>query len=177
MANRIDRRLDGEGNMSIRRLATALLTTAILLTAASPLQAIGPTVMMFYGGTLPKPVFVTGADTAAFGDLLRPATMSANDLGNRPYVSVALFWGPANDPALNGRPVAELTPEMAWQHGRLYFATTSQPAVLLVTQLTKSTQAIPAPTAGATFSRGGPIPDTALVVLKRLGITAASDRK
>ena len=163
--------------MSIRRLATALLITATLLIVTSPLQALGPTVMMFYGGSLQKPVLVTGADAAAFGDLLRPATVSVNDLGNRPYVSVALFWGPENNPALNGKPMAELTPQMAWQHGRLYFATTSQPAVLLVTQLTKNTQPVPAPTAGASFSQGGPIPDAATAVLKRLGISGPSDRK
>lgn len=163
--------------MSIRRMATALLTTATLLIAASPLQAVGPTVMMFYGGTLQKPVLVTGADAAAFGDLLRPATVSVSELGGRPYVSVALFWGPEGNPALNGKPMAELTPEMAWQHGRLYLATAGQPAVLLVTQLTKNTQPVPAPAAEASFNRGGPIPDAAAAVLKRLGIAGASGRK
>jgi len=163
--------------MSIRRLATALATTAILLSAASPLQALGPTVMMFYGGTLQKPVLVTGADAATFGEVLRPATVSVSELGSRPYVSVALFWGPESNPALNGKPMAELTPQMAWQHGRLYLATASQPAVLLVTQLTKNTQPVPTPTAGASFTQGGPIPDAAGAVLKRLGIPGASDRK
>jgi len=156
--------------MPVRTLSAVVMVAVSLLASSSRLQALGPTVMMFYGGTLTKPVFVTGADIAAFGDLLRPATVAVKDLGNRPYLGVAFFWGPETNPALNGHPISELTPQMAWQHGRFYAAAGSQPAVLLATQLTKSTQAVPVPTAGAAFVNGGPIQDSAIAVLKRLGI-------
>ena len=88
--------------------------------------------MMFYGGVLKQPLFVTGTDTSAFGDLFHPATTTVRALGDRPYLNVALFLGPDAEPYAKGtRPLTELTPQMAWQHARFYPATSTEPAMML----------------------------------------------
>ena len=163
---------------SVRILAASMTAALVVFVLNSqPLQALGPTVMMFYGGTLKKPVFVTDADTAPFNDLLHPSSITVTDLGDRPYLNVALFWGSKADPANNGRrTLAELTPEMAWQHGRFYPAAAGRPPVLLVTGLTKGAQPIPIPSNGAAFVWGGPVPDSGIAVLQRLGIIAGPRR-
>lgn len=156
---------------SMRTIAATMMTVlAMLVLQTLPLQALGPTVFMFYGGVLKKPVIVSGPDVEVFGDVTRRSTITPEDLGNRAYVNVALFWGPARDPALNGTPVASLTPEMAWQHGRFYPPSGAQPAVLLTTALMKSVQPVPVPSNGPAFMSGGALPDTALPLLRKLGL-------
>ena len=106
------------------------------------------------------------------GNLLAQTDVAVSDTVGRKPINVALFWGPASNPANNGVPLADLKPEMAWQHGRYYPATATKAAVLLVTALTqKGTQAMPPPTAGpSTFTWGGALSADAVAVLKRLGI-------
>lgn len=160
------------------RLFLAALTMAAIVvgtprsegTVSARLHRLGPTVMMFYGGALKKPVTVTGQDVDAFGDVTRRATITTAELGPRAYLNVAMFWGSLRDPANNGTPLASLTPEMAWQHGRFYPPAGTQPAVLLTTQMTKAMQSVPAPTNGAAFIAGGVVPDTALPLLRKLGL-------
>jgi len=164
-----------------RRAAIVLsLTTALGILWASTLHALGPTVMLFYGEPLKKPVLVTGADTSEFGEwLLRPATASVGEPG-RPFIKVALFYGLATDPAGNGVPVAELTPEMAWQHARFYPATTKAPALLLTATFYKMAArsgGTPAPTAEAAFTGGGPVPPAGLAALQRLGIPVGPSKE
>jgi hypothetical protein len=148
-------------------MATALVVFA---AAGHTLYAQTPTVVMFYGDPLKEPIYLTDADAALFGGLLAPASIKATDLGNRPYRAVAIFWASRSNPANNGTPVAQLKPEMAWQHGRLYLPTAGQPAVLLTTMLTKVAQGVPIPSNAAAFVWGGPVSDAALAVLKQKGI-------
>lgn len=157
------------------RLAHPLIvvaaTLAIGFSAAAPLLALGPTVLMFYGEPLKKPVLVTGADVAAFGDMLLTPTTAPAPEARRTFIMVALFWGPPNNPANNGVPVDQLTPQMAWQHGRLYPATTTQPALLLTDRFVKAVQAT-APTRDSAYDCGGPLSAAAVALLQRLGIPA-----
>jgi hypothetical protein len=131
---------------------------------------------MFYGGSLKRAILVTAPDVDAFGDVTRRSAVNAADLGAREYVNVALFWGPANNPALNGTSLANLTPQMAWQHGRFYPPSGSQPAVLLTTGMLKSTQAVPVPSNSAAFTSGGALSDSALPVLRKLGLIPPAGR-
>jgi hypothetical protein len=142
-----------------------------VLTGAA-LHAQQATVMMFYGGDWKEPIFLTDADAATFRNLLTATPISVKEMGDRPYRTVALFWGSRSDPATNGkRTLAELKPEMAWQHGRLYPPQNGKPAVLLVTALTKGGgQPVPVPSNGAAFVWGGPVSDAALAVLKARAI-------
>lgn len=160
-----------------RLFVTAMTAAAIVVgisqserTASARLHRLGPTVMMFYGGALKKAVTVSGQDVDAFGDVSRRSTVTVAELGTRPYVNVAMFWGTLRDPANNGTTLANLTPEMAWQHGRFYPPAGSEPAVLLTTQLTKGAQAVPVPTNRPAFVGGGVVPDTALPLLRKLGL-------
>ena len=153
-----------------RHLAGAIAALTVIVSGSHALQAQGATVLMFYGGSLQKPVMVSGADAAAFTNVTTPATISVAELGNAPYVQVALYWGTRMDPGNNGVPSADLKPDMAWQHGRLYPAANGKPAILLTTQLTKRAQPVPLPSNGAAFIWGGTVPAKALAVLQRLGI-------
>jgi hypothetical protein len=128
--------------------------------------------MMFHGSPLPKPVFITGADTSAFGNLHLRSPIPAGDLANRPFVSAALFWGPPGDPAVNGtRDLSRLRPEMAWQHARFYPATAKHPAAFVTTLFSKGL-AVSTPTDQRLFTGGGPIPAPALAILVRHGIAS-----
>ena len=179
-----------------RLTPVALLLAGLLLPR--PALAQWPTVVMFYGGTLKAPVFVTAADSVAVAGLFAPATPAPPptgpgapglpDLSARPYISVACFWGPPNDPAMNGRTkMADLDPSMAFQHGRFYPATKTEPAVVVVTSFasmkTKDISGMlatlgsnggampaPAPVRPAAFVPGGPVTPAALEVLKGRGI-------
>ena len=164
--------------MTRSRLFASAFVAAIVVAGLSRDEAtvsagrsrLGPTVMMFYGGTLTKPIVVSGPDVEAFGDVTRRSTITVAALGARPYLDVAMFWGPLRDPANNGTPLSGLTPQMAWQHGRFYPPSGTQPAVLLTTQLTKSTQPVPLPANGQAFTGGGEVPATALPLMRTLGL-------
>ena len=159
---------------AVRSLARSILTIVALMVISQTLHAQGASVLMFYGGTLKAPVTLTGADAAAFNNVTERASVTVGDMGARPYIPVALYWGTRADPANNGTPLAALKPEMAWQHGRFYPAVAGKPAVLLTTGMTKQmagrTQLVPVPSDGAQFIWGGPVSEAALSVLKRLGV-------
>jgi len=153
-----------------RRSAVIGLVAGFLLLFGLPLHALGPTVVMFYGGPLAKPVVVTGADINALGSFTDRASMTAESLGTRPRVNVALFWGPIGNPAMNGTPIDKLTPQMAWQHGLYFPPQGSKPAVLLTTLLAKQSSPVPVPTNLAAYAAGGPLPESAIPVLRKLGL-------
>jgi hypothetical protein len=154
-----------------RALAVSIAVTLVVLAMASrTLSAQSPTVVMFYGEPLKAPIYLTDADAAAFGNLLSKATVTSQDVANRPYRSVAIFWASRSNPANNGTPVNKLTPEMAWQHGRLYLPAAGRPALLLTTMMTKVAQSVPIPSNDAAFVWGGPVSDAVLAVLKEKGV-------
>ena len=105
--------------MTRSRLFASAFVAAIVIAGLSRDEAtvsagrsrLGPTVMMFYGGTLTKPIVVSGPDVEAFGDVTRRSTITVAALGARPYLDVAMFWGPLRDPANNGTPLSGLTPQ------------------------------------------------------------------
>jgi len=114
--------------------------TALLLVVTSvPLRAIGPAILMFYGGDLKEPVLVfpgnpsqnptdfiwsphNGGVPFASG---KRGTLPPNLEGRR-YMSVAIFWG-RYDPVT-------LKASDASQHGRIYLRTASAPAVIVITE-------------------------------------------
>ncbi len=152
----------------VRTITACALMLFVLQTAA--LYAQQPTVMMFYGGNWKEPIVLTDADARAFGNLLSETPITVKEMGDRPFRTVAIFWGSRLDPARNGKPIAELKPEMALQHGRLYLPQNGKPAVLLATRMTKQSQGVPAPGNGAEFVWGGPVSDAGIAVLKQRGI-------
>ena len=155
---------------AVRKGAATMMALAMFVLAGQSLHAQSPTVVMFYGGSLKAPVYLTDADAASFRNLLGPASVTVKDMGDRPFTQVALFWASRLNPANNGTPIPNLKPEMAWQHGRLYAAADGKSAVLLVTPMTKAAQGVPVPTNGTAFVWGGTVSDTGLAALKRVGI-------
>ena len=124
-------------NRSLRSVVVTLTAGVLLFALGKRVEAIGPSVLMFYGGTLTAPVFVTGADANLFGDLLTASKVAPKDTDGRAYLKVAVFWGTQANPTGLGVALKDLKPEMAWQHGKYYPAAGSKPAVLIVTALHK----------------------------------------
>ena len=160
-----------------RTLATA--AAILMLIAMWPGQearAIPASLLMFYGEPLKKSVLVSGDDARAFGDLQQTGSAAPSTAG-RNFIAVAIFYGPANDPAVRGVPPDQLTPQMAWQHGRYYPATAKDPALFLVTNMQVKQMKMataPMPDANTRFISMGPLSPNALAVLKRLGIPTQS---
>jgi len=101
---------------TVRRRASMTVALVMMAFGAATLRAQSPTVLMFYGGELKAPVFLTDTDAALFRNLLSPASITVQELGDRLYTPVALFWASRLDPANNGTKVPDLKPAMAWQH-------------------------------------------------------------
>jgi len=155
-----------------RALAGSIVATlvAILLSGHMLFAQSSPTVLLFYGEPLKQQIALTDSDAAAFTNLWTESSIKVEDMGDRPYRQVAIFWASRSNPANNGTPVEQLTPAMAWQHGRLYLPTAGKPAVLLATRLTKFAQAAPIPSNASAFVLGGTVSDAALAVLKQKGV-------
>ena len=152
----------------IWRLASFVLVTALLVVVTSvPLRAIGPAILMFYGGDLKEPVLVFPGNPSynPTSFLWSPVnggvpyasakrgTLPPNLEGRR-YMSVAIFWG-RYDPAT-------LKASDASQHGRIYLRTPSAPAVIVITapnmanakDLNANPEPVPVPTSLDEFVAG-----------------------
>ncbi len=124
--------------MTHRIRRTALIVSPVLLALATSLMtawAAGPCILMVYGPPLAKPVtlhnwpeneqfMVAAVDTA---------TVTPAQLGGRPYMSLALFWGSPWEQYVNqGKPLTALRPAQANQCARLYPAYgTARPVLAL----------------------------------------------
>jgi hypothetical protein len=123
-------------------LSTAVVAAVLFVGFSSgPVLAISPTAVMVYGEKLAKPILLRPAspqDFPAFGLLWWKAGRYSNptrtvqgdpqllsDLKDRPYVNLAIFWGPYD--------ADQFKPENASQHARLYLPTASEPAIVVAT--------------------------------------------
>jgi len=150
------------------RLAFLLVVTALLVIVTSlPLRAIGPAILMFYGGDLPEPVLVFPGNPSynptsfiwnpvnggvPYGSRQR-GTLPP-DLDGRRYMSVAIFWGRYDPTAVK--------PSDASQHGRISLRTASAPAAIVITapmmanvkDSTANPEPVPVPTSLDQFIAG-----------------------
>ena len=148
----------------------ALLAAVVAAFSVSvPVLAIRPVIIMFYGEPLQQPVFLV--DTMVFHDLENPTTITAKELAGRPYLKVAMFWGPQRHPYVTGeKSIRSLTPEMASQHGWFYPATSVRPAVLLQTK--PQIGRLPLPEDAASFTWGGVLDGSWIESLVARGVPA-----
>lgn len=110
-------------------LILAIVATGMVWSSATT-TAVRPVIVMFYGGGLTESVFVK--DTMIFHELANPTSLKAADFSGRKYLDVAAFWGASWNPYYNGqKPLTELRPGLAGHHGRVYVATSSDPAARL----------------------------------------------
>jgi hypothetical protein len=111
----------------------AVISLAIVLSAPSSLSArMGPSILMIHGGALKTPVLVRiqfVADLGTYADFWagRSQPVVPAQFVERPYFNVAMFWGAQ----LRDADPADLKPENAHQHGRLYVATKVTPAAMV----------------------------------------------
>src|SRR5689334_2520114 len=100
---------------------TALLFAETIFATTS--SAAGPRLIMFYGGPLQKPVILADWQenllfVAATHD---EAKVTSRALEGRPYIKVAMFWGPEWEHYVEeGRPLDKIRPDQANQHSRFY---------------------------------------------------------
>jgi hypothetical protein len=149
-------------------VAPLVVVTALLVSLASvPLRAIGPAILMFYGGDLKDPVLVFPGNPSftptsfIWNPVNGGVPYASNQRGTLPsnlegrrFMSVAIFWG-RYDPAT-------LKPSDASQHGRIYLRTTSAPAVIVITRPamvnlkdpTANPEPVPIPTSLDEFDAG-----------------------
>jgi hypothetical protein len=84
-----------------------------------------------------------------------------SSLRNRPYVNLAIFWGPYD--------ADQFKPENASQHGRLYLPTASEPAVVVATTPDMQKRSNPIPKELAGFAAAWSLGPQDLTTLKGLG--------
>ena len=150
------------------RPASLVVVTALLVIFTSlRVQAIGPSILMFYGGDLTEPVIVLPGNPSynptsfIWNPFKGPIPVASQErrplppnLEGRRYMSVAIFWG-RYDPAT-------IKPSDASQHGRIYLRTASAPAVIVITaprmvnekDSTANPEPVPVPTALNEFMAG-----------------------
>jgi hypothetical protein len=120
----------------IRRTHRVLLIVGLTLLmaalVASPAVAAAPRLMMVYGPPLSKPIVLQDWRenlTVMVG--LERTNIDPGELEGRPYLKMALFWGPRwVEYVEEGRPLDALRPEQANQHARFYPATEDEPALI-----------------------------------------------
>ena len=145
-------------NRRLRPIVATLAAGVLFASFTQRADAIGPSLLMFYGGTLTSPVYVSGAEANLFGNLLSPSTVASKDIAGRSYLKVAVFWGTQANPTGRGVALSDLKPEMAWQHGKYFPAAGSRQAVLIVTPIhEKKQQHPPDYSDGALFPWGGAV--------------------
>jgi hypothetical protein len=152
------------------------LFVAVLLLGltSTSVSAISPSAVLVYGEKVAQPVLLRPADPTdfpAFGLLWWHAGSYSNPtridqqlwsgLKNRPYVSLAIFWG-RYDPD-------ELKPESASQHGRFYPATASEPAIVVATVPDMQRRSNPIPSELERFAAAWTLSPQEVSTLKTLG--------
>ena len=152
-----------------------LFVVGLLLGLAStPVSAISPSAVMVYGEKIAQPVLLRPADPTDFpavgllwwraGSYTNPTRIDEqlwSGLKNRPYVNLAIFWGRYD--------ADELKPENASQHGRFYFATASEPAIVVTTVPDMQKKSNPIPSDLERFAAAWTLSSQELSTLKGLG--------
>ena len=139
--------------MTRARICSILVAVLLAGFSSTPILAISPSAVLVYGEKLAQPTLLRPASPENFpafgllwwnaGSYSRPTrTVQADPqllsgLKNRPYVNLAIFWGPYD--------VNEFKPENASQHGRFYLPTASEPALVVVTAPDMQKKANPIP--------------------------------
>ena len=146
--------------MNRMRYRPWFLGVALLCFLGSqPILAISPAFIMVYGDQLKAPIVIS-PDMQNLGAMQMfwwragrydlPHSLKGNPLvtrlGDRPYLKLAIFWGPYL--------ADQLKPENASQHGRLYLPTASDPAAIVVTMPDMRPVANAIPNALEDFSAG-----------------------
>jgi hypothetical protein len=141
-----------------------------LITSTSASGVISPSYVMFYGSPLDTPI-VRSMWPGVAEFLWKPYRSGGSipaELAGGPYVNFAVFWGLWREPPT--------TPDGASQHGRLYLATPTSRAFIVMTGAAMSDgtperpKARPIPTSLAGFLSGWPMTASDVGVARGLGV-------
>ena len=163
--------------MKLARNWSIVLAMLLIGFASTPALAISPTAVLVYGEKLGQSVLLRPASPADFpafgllwwkaGSYARPnRTLQAEPellsaLKSRPYVHLAIFWGPYDSD--------QFKPENASQHGRLYLPTASAPALVIATTPDMQKKSNPIPKDVEGFAAVWTLGPQDLATLKGLG--------
>ena len=163
--------------MKLARKWSIVAAMLVVGFSSRPVLAISPSAVLIYGGKLVQPIVLRPAsptDFPAFGLLWWKAGAYNNpdrtvqgdpellrSLSNRPYVSLAIFWGQYEPD--------QLKPENASQHGRFYPATATEPAIVVSTVPDMQKKSNPIPTELGKFAAVWTLGPQELMTLKSLG--------
>jgi hypothetical protein len=104
------------------RWSLLLAVLAAVWLGATPAFAAAPPLVLVYGPGLDRPVRLDdwwGNYSLLIGE--EAADSDLADLAERPFLDVALFWGPRwVDSVQRGEPLDQIQPEQANQFGRIY---------------------------------------------------------
>jgi hypothetical protein len=117
----------------LRRHLTRWGLSGAMLFIPTLALAAGPRVMLVTGNGIQRQIVLAdwAENQAIMMAATEPAAVTKESLADRPYYDVALFWGPEWAAYVDsGQSLAALTPAHATQHGRLYPATKTAPAIL-----------------------------------------------
>lgn len=129
-----------------------------------------PEIILFHGSALSKPIITTGWEhNAVLMEAVTQVTSVSEDaLKNRPFIDVAMFWGPDWYQYLVARkPVDVLKPEQANQHARIYPATATAPALFVFDDHGPFGQSV------IRTGRARAITANGLAMLKKVGVLTA----
>ena len=101
-------------------LGVALFTGTVFAKCA---DAAAPRLIMVYGSPLTKPVILSNwrENLEFMSSITQESSVTPEELRRRPYVKLALFWGPEWAQYVEeGKPIDRLRPEQANQQGRFY---------------------------------------------------------
>jgi len=118
----------------LRLLLIIAIALAWSMGQASPVWAAAPTLIMVYGHPMTEQVIPRDwqSNAAVIGGE-RLTEMSMIEPEGRPHLELALFWGPRwVEYVEDDRPLADLRPEHANQHGRFYPAVGSDAALIVL---------------------------------------------
>src|SRR5688572_7614803 len=106
-----------------RTALTVGLPLLLAVAVVCPVEAAAPRLLIVHGKPLKKPVLLS--DWREIFKLITTSTesagMSSRELEGRPYLELALFWGPDWARYVDeGNPLDKLRPEDANQNGWFY---------------------------------------------------------
>jgi hypothetical protein len=161
-------------NVTIRRATGVLAVVCASVVWGTSLHAAFPRLVMVSGGALTAPVVLTDwAETAEMLQHLGPSRpVAGTQLEGRPFLQVSMFWGPQWKQFMDeGRPVASLRHEQANEFGRLYPATGSRPAVLILSGAPRHFDGAATPPASLSdYRHAHELTTIPIAILKRAGI-------
>ncbi len=162
-------------------LAAICLASCLAVTGSTALRGslMSPSIVMFYGGELPAPVYMVNmSDISTFLMSLEKTDITSTEVQKAltgKHLKVSLFWGARWARFVReGRRFSELRPEDAGHHARLFPQQGDRPTLFVQTQpMMWEDASRQVPTDNASFAEAARVPDSSRALLVRYGLLVA----